>query len=148
MLISNRESERVPELARQNRIFHLPSGSEDEGDLGLSWHVEVSGGLGLSLGVDLSLISSGVLFGVLLGVGSSSLSGLSSVLLGLLTLGFTESKELGVSGLLLENIFWDTLCPKTERKVMLVSHGTRSRCWLPPSLFCEMDHTTTSAERV
>ena len=100
----------------------LPSGSNDESNLGLGIDEEVSFLLGASLSLNVGEVSGGVLGSVLLGGLRSGLSGGSTVLLGGST-GFDLSlEELGVSGLLLHNVLWDNSCPKTKHDtVMLVS---------------------------
>ena len=84
---------------------YLPSNSDDKSDLGLSLDEEVSSLLGGSLALDqvsIGLVVLGVVFlGVFLGLGSGSLS---------IGLGFGTSVgeclgKLGISGLLLENVF-------------------------------------------
>ena len=78
------------------------SGSDNEGDLGLGVNVEVAGLLGSALGINNGLVGVLVLLGVLGGVGSGDLSGLSA---GLLLGGTVVGKgleELSVSLLLLE----------------------------------------------
>jgi hypothetical protein len=92
----------------------LPTSSDDKGDLGLSLDEDVSIGLGLSLGVDEGLVSSGVLLGVLLGVGGSSSSLGSTVLLVGLALSLESGLKFGISGLLLLDVLWDNSCPKTN----------------------------------
>lgn len=90
---------------------YLPSGSDDEGDLGLGVNVEVSFLLGGSLGIDNILVGLGVLGGVLLGSFSGSLSSGGAILLGLLTSLDAVSEQLGVSSLLLDDVLWDNSCP-------------------------------------
>lgn len=88
-------------------LIYLPSDSDDKGNLSLTLNEEGSLSLGVSLSLDESGISVGVLLEVLGGVLLSNLSRGGSVLLGLLS-GLLEGLEkLGISGLLLKNIFWD-----------------------------------------
>ena len=96
-------------------IFYLPSGSDAERDLGLSIDVVVATSLGSSLGVDHILVCLSVLSGIVLSVLRSLLSACCTVLLGLFTLGLSECEQFGVSGVLLENVLWNSggLCPKT-----------------------------------
>jgi hypothetical protein len=107
-------------------IEYLPSGSDNEGDLGLGVNVEVAGLLGSALGINNGLVGVLVLLGVLGGVGSGDLSGLSA---GLLLGGTVVGKgleELSVSLLLLEDVLGDGLCPKTNNTVismLLVSYA-------------------------
>ena len=92
---------------------NLPSGTHDEGDLGLGVNVEVAGLLGGALGIDDSLVSISVLLGVLGGVSSGDLAGLGASLLVSGALVGDLLEELSVSLLLLDNILGDALCPKT-----------------------------------
>ena len=96
-----------------NWSVDLPSGTDDEGDLGLGVNVEVAGLLGGALGINDALVSLSVLSGVLGGVGSGDLASFGTSLLvgGALVDDLLE--ELSVSLLLLDNIFGDALCPKT-----------------------------------
>lgn len=86
------------------------SGSDDEGDLGLSINEEVTVLLGCSLGVNKILVLLLILSGVLFGIIGSSLSGSCTILFGGSTGISTGLKELGVSGLLLQNVLWDNSC--------------------------------------
>ena len=95
--------------------INLPSGTDDEDELGLGLNVEVAGGLGLSLGIDEGLIGGGVLLGVLLGIGGGELALLSTVLLGGLAGSLDGGEQLGVSGLLLLDVLGDDSCPKTTQ---------------------------------
>lgn len=95
---------------------HIPSGSDDEGDLGLGVNIEVSFLLGGSLGINDILVFLGVLSCVLLGVLGSNLSGGSTILLSSSTGINTGLEELGVSGLFLHNVLWDNSCPKQNTK--------------------------------
>ena len=104
-------------------ICDLPSGSDDEGDLGLSINEEVSGSLGGSLGIDELLVGLGVLSSVLLGGLGSGLSGGGAILLGLLTGSNTGLEELGVSGLLLDDVLWDNSCPKTKHETVMLANS-------------------------
>lgn len=61
----------------------LPSNSDNESNLWLSLNEEGSLGLGISLGLNESLISGLVLLEVFLGVGGSNLSSGGSISLGL-----------------------------------------------------------------
>ena len=93
---------------------NLPSGTHDEGDLGLGVNVEVAGLLGSALGINESLVGICVLLGVLDGVGSGDLAGLGT---GLLLSGTSVGEvleELSVSLLLFEDVLGDGLCPKTK----------------------------------
>ena len=110
MILSNNETIRI------SKKFNLPSGSDDEDDLGLSIDVEVSVLLGCSLGIDKISVLLLILSGVLLGIIGSSLSGSCTILFGGSTGFSTGLKELGVSGLLLQNVLWDNSCPKQNTK--------------------------------
>ena len=108
----------------KSNCCYLPSGSDEERDLGLSLDVVVSISLGLSLGIDKVLVCLSVLIGVVLGVLGGLLSCCCTVLLGLVTLGLSECEQFSISGLFLENVLWDScgFCPKTYTfNVMLVS---------------------------
>ena len=91
----------------------LPSGSDNESDLGLSLDVEVAGLLGSALGVNESLVGIGVLLGVLGSVGGGGLAGGNAGLLGGGAFVSQSLHELSVSLLLLEDVLGDSLCPKT-----------------------------------
>lgn len=108
----------------KSNCCYLPSGSDDERDLGLSLDVVVSISLGLSLGIDEILVGLSVLLGVGLSILGGGGSGCCTVLLGLVTLGLSECEQFSISGLFLENVLWDScsFCPKTYTfHVMLVS---------------------------
>lgn len=99
----------------------LPSGSDDECNLGLSINEEVTVGLGVSLsldGIQIGLLVLGIVVGGSLGGG---LSGFGAFLLGYDTGGDASLEELGVSGLLLKNVLWDNFCPKTKHEKRDVS---------------------------
>ena len=94
--------------------YYLPSGSDNERNLGLGRHEVTSFRFGVSLGINLILVGLCVLFGVLLGIRGGGSSCLDTVGLSLVAFRLVECHQLGVSSLLLENILWDTLCPKTK----------------------------------
>jgi len=99
---------------------YLPSSSDDKGNLGLGLNVEVAGGFSVTLGLDGSGISGGVLVLVLLGFGGEVFAGLDT-----LGLGFGTSLDGGVvedlvAGLLLEDVFGDGSCPKQNHAVNVV----------------------------
>ena len=100
---------------------YLPASSDNKGKLGLAFDEEVAGGLGLALGVNESLVSSGVLLGVLLSVGGSGGSLGGALLLGSIAGSLVVGQQLGVSSALLLDVFGDSSCPKTSTNVMLVS---------------------------
>lgn len=94
-------------------VRYLPSGSDNESDLGLSLDVEVTGLLGGALGINESFVGICVLLGVGCSVGSGGLTGDDA---GLLVGGAfisEELHELSVSLGLLEDVLGDSLCPKT-----------------------------------
>jgi len=102
-------------MARQiSALDYLPTSSDDKGDLGLSLDEDVSVGLGLALGIDEGLVSSGVLLSVLLSVGGSNRSLGGTVLLVGLALSLESGLKFGISGLLLLDVLWDNSCPKTN----------------------------------
>ena len=113
------DEDTVMELSKSKELHDLlllgwelvnTSGSDNEGDLGLGVNVEVAGLLGSALGINNGLVGVLVLLGVLGGVGSGDLSGLSA---GLLLGGTVVGKgleELSVSLLLLEDVLGDGLC--------------------------------------
>lgn len=62
------------------KMMYLPSSSDGEGDLRLSWDEEIASGLGLSEVVNKSLLLSLVLIVVFFSIGSNLLSLVSSLL--------------------------------------------------------------------
>jgi hypothetical protein len=93
----------------------LPLDSDNESNLWLSLDVEGSVLLGLSFGGNEVGISLSVLIVVLLGIGGGNLSGLSSLLFGLLSRFLQCFKYSGVSLLLLKNVFWDNPGSELQR---------------------------------
>lgn len=106
----------------QKTACYLPTSSNDKGNLGLSFNEEVSGFLGIALGVNEGLVGSGILSSVLLSIGSSGSSLGGTILLGCLTVSLELSEALGISGALLLDVFGDDSCPRTNTNVMLVSN--------------------------
>lgn len=94
--------------------YYLPSCPDHESDLGLSVNIEVTGLLGGTLGIDDSLVGIFVLFVVLDCVVVGSLSGGSTSNLVSVALIGQHLEMLSVSLLLLEDVLWDCLCPKTK----------------------------------
>ena len=96
-------------------LDNLPSGSNDESDFGLGLNEEVSGSLGVSLGLDDALLFGGVLLLVLFGVGevyfslfsSISLGGSSGLGAGLSDLGIACSLLLEALGDDPESVSWE-----------------------------------------
>ncbi len=86
---------------------YLPSGSNDESDLGFSFNKNVSLGLCLSPGVNIGLSGSLVGLKVLLSVGGEDLSLLNSVSFCLLSSLGEFLEHLSISGSLFLNVFWD-----------------------------------------
>ena len=70
--------------------------------------------LGSSLGIDQLLVFFGVLSSVLLSIFGGSFPSSNTIFLELFALGLAEREQFRISSLLLENILWDTLCPKTK----------------------------------
>ena len=103
---------------------YLPLDSDNESNLGLTLNVEGSGGLGVSLGLDESGISSGVLLVVLLGVVGSNLSGSSSILLGFSSRISKSLEDLSISSLLLEDVLRNVLSTSTRSENENESNGT------------------------
>ena len=95
------------------RKQNLPSDSDNEGNLGLSLDEEGSLGLGVSLSLNKSVVGLGVLLEVLLSGGGGGLSSGSSGGLGLDSGVLEGLKQLGISGLLLQNVLGDD--PGTAR---------------------------------
>ena len=122
LLILNRGWVRHRAIDRRKLARYLPTSSDNESKLGLSFDEEVTGGLSLALGVNEGLVGSSVLLSVLLGVGSSSGSLGSTLLLGSLASSLVVGEQLGISGALLLDVFGDDSCPKTSTNVMLVSN--------------------------
>lgn len=85
----------------------LPSGSNHEGDLGLTLYEESAVSFGSSLGVDKLLFGFLVLLGVLLGVGSVDFSLLGSLLLGVGEIIFSSFCEFGISSSFLLHVLRD-----------------------------------------
>lgn len=84
--------------------MNLPSGSDGESDFSFSGNIEISGSLGLSLGIYKSFLLVLVLIVVFFGIGNKLLSLVSS-LLSLFISSFLELLQLfGVSCLLLLNV--------------------------------------------
>lgn len=106
---------------RDKSACYLPTSSNDESNLGLSFDEEVSGLLGSALGINEGLVGGGILSSVLLSIGSSGGSLGGAILLGCLTVSLELSEALGITCALLCDIFGDGSCPKTNTKVMLVS---------------------------
>jgi hypothetical protein len=100
---------------------YLPTSSDNEGKLGLSFNEEVAGSLGLALGVNEGLVGGGVLLGVLFSVGGSGSSLGSALFFGSIAGSLVLCEKLGVSCALLLNVLGDNSCPKTNTLVMLVS---------------------------
>jgi len=104
------ETEEVHDLLGLGGKLVDTSSSDDKGNLGLGLNVEVAGGFSVTLGLDGSGISGGVLVLVLLGFGGEVFAGLDT-----LGLGFGTSLDGGVvedlvAGLLLEDVFGDGSC--------------------------------------
>lgn len=104
------------------RACYLPTGSDNESNLGLAFDEEVAGFLGSALGVNDSLVASSVLSSVLLSIGGSGSSLGSTLLLGSLTSSLRVSENLGISSALFRDILRDNSCPKTSTNVMLASN--------------------------
>ena len=121
LLILYRGRVRHRAIDRRKLARYLPTSSDNESKLGLSFNEEVASGLSLALSVNDGLVGGGVLLGVLLGVGSSSGSLGSALLLGSLAGSLVVGEQLGISSALLLDVFGDDSCPKTNTNVMLVS---------------------------
>ena len=80
----------------------------------MSINKEVTVCLGISLGLDISFISLLVLSSILHGSLGGSNSSFGAFSLGSSTGINTSFEELGISGLLLNNILWDNFSPKTK----------------------------------
>ncbi len=97
--------------------LYLPSGSDDEYNLGFSLNKNVALSLCLSPGVNVSLSDIMVSFQVLLSVSNEDLSLLNSVSLCLLSLLGEFLKHLSISSSLFLYVFWDH---STQLKKQLV----------------------------
>lgn len=122
-------------LKTRERWGNLPSDSDGESNLWLSLNEEVSSLLGLSLGVDESLVGSGVLLEVFLGVGLSCDSGGLSILLSLGSSVLGSLNKLLVSSLLLKNVLWDDFSSIEEESV---SHKVVCLLTLLPFVFLNL----------
>ena len=99
------QSKELEDLLRLGGKLVDTSNSNKEGNLRLSLDEEVTSLLGSSLIINEFLIGSLVFLEVLLGVSSSKLSGLGSILLSLGKVGLAVLKELFISGGLLLEAF-------------------------------------------
>ena len=93
---------------------HLPSGSDNERNLCFGRKEEMSLSLGSSLGIDQILVFFEVLSSVLLSTFGGSFPSSDTIFLELFTLGLALCELFRISSLFLQNILWDTLCPKTK----------------------------------
>ena len=71
-ILNNKKATNAPKFHSVNILYlrsfwHLPSGPDDESNLGLGFNIEVAVLLGSTLSIDELLVSSGVLGGVLSG---------------------------------------------------------------------------------
>lgn len=101
------ESEQLQDLLGLGSQLVDTSNSNEESNLWFSLNEESTLLLSVSLGLDEGGISSLILLVVLLGVSKSGLSGLSSSLLGILTSLLLGLKQLGISGLFLQDVLWN-----------------------------------------
>ena len=112
MLVSHMEIEK--RSTPNCKLYYLPSGSDNKRDLCFGRKEEMSFSLGSSLGIDQLLVFFFVLSGVLLSTFEGSFPSSSTIFLELFALGLAGCEQFRISSLLLQNILWDTLCPKTK----------------------------------
>jgi len=111
------ESEELHDLLLLGGQLVDTADSDHEGDFGLTFNKEVSGFLGFSLCVDEGFVSGGVLFGVLLSVGSLGLSLFSAFLLGSVAGSLEGGQDLCVTRYLLLDVLGYNSCPKTNQMI-------------------------------